>query len=301
MKRVVITGATGLIGRHLAAALLARGDDVVLLSREPRTIVGMATVPWDPRRGPLPTAVLEGAHAIVNLAGAPIGKGRWTDARRRQILESRETVTRRCVEALRSSGPQVLVSASAVGYYGSTEVPVGESAPPGTDFLAEVCVRWEETARRGEDVGRVVRARTGIVLARDGGALPRLLQVTRLGAAGPIGSGRQWMSWIHVDDEVAVLLLCLDDDELSGPVNAVAPVPVRQRDFARTLARLVRRPAVLPTPSSAVRLALGEMADLLLIGQQVTPDVLTSKGLKWRFSTLEPALRDLLTPAGSLP
>jgi uncharacterized protein (TIGR01777 family) len=294
LKRILIAGASGLIGRHLARALAARGDDVVLFSRESRTVAGFTTEAWNPLAGPIPASALDGSDAIVNLAGAPIGQGRWTAARRQRIVESRETVTRRCVEALGQHGPQVLVNASAIGYYGDTNAPVDESAPPGADFLAGVCVRWEDAARRGEDVGRVVRVRTGIVLAREGGVLPRLLRVTRLGASGPLGSGRQWLSWIHIDDEVAVLLACIDDEALDGPLNAVAPVPVRQREFASTLARLVHRPSVVAAPASVIRLVLGEMADLLLVGQQVVPAVLIARGTEWRFSTLEPALMSLL-------
>jgi hypothetical protein len=296
--RVIVTGATGLIGRHLAAALIARGDETVLLSREPRTVAGTATVPWDAVGEPLDAALLDGVGAIINLAGEPIGAGRWTDARRRRILGSRLTVTRRCVEALRQGGPRVLVNASAIGYYGSTEAPVTESSPPGTDFVATTCARWEEAAIRGEDVARVVRVRTGLVLARDGGVFPRLLQVARLGASGPLGSGRQWLSWIHIDDEVAALLAAIDDNSIRGPVNAVAPAPVRQREFAQALARLVRRPSFLPAPASAIRLALGEMAALVLSGQQVLPEVLDARGTMWHFSSLEAALTNLLEVQG---
>jgi hypothetical protein len=300
VKRVVLAGATGLLGRHLAAALVARGDDVVLLSRGSRTVAGVTTTPWDPVEGPIPAHAVDGANAIVNLAGEPIAGGRWNASRRKRILESRETTTRRCVEALGSHGPQVLVSASAIGYYGSTDTPVDESAPPGRDFLAQICVRWEDAARRGEDKARVVRVRTGIVLARDGGAYPRLALVARLGAAGPLGSGRQWISWIHIDDEVAVLLACIDDGALHGPVNAVTPSPIRQREFARVLAGLLHRPSVLPAPAPALRLVLGEMADLLLVGQQVVPATLAARGMPWTYPTLELALTDLLAQPRSV-
>jgi len=294
VSRVVLTGATGLIGRHLAAALAARGDEPILLSRRSQLVAGIPTLRWDPEIEPIPARAVAGARAIVNLAGEPIGAGRWNSGQRRRIRESRETTTRRCVDALGGAGPRVLVSASAVGYYGSTEAPVDELSPPGDDFLATTCVRWEEIAKRGADRARVVSVRTGIVLARDGGVLPRLVQVTRLGAAGPLGSGRQWMSWIHVDDHVAVLLAGIDDDELSGPVNAVAPEPVRQRDFARVLARLEHRPSLLPTPAAVLRLVLGQMADLVLLGQRVVPSVLAARGSLWRFPTLGPALGDLV-------
>jgi uncharacterized protein (TIGR01777 family) len=298
VKRVVLTGATGLLGRHLAAALVARGDDVVPLSRGTRTVAGVTTTPWDPTAGPIPAHAADGADVIVNLAGEPIGAGRWTTSRREQILKSREATTRCCVEALRSDGSQVLVSASAIGYYGSTDTPVDESAAPGEDYLAQVCVRWEDAARRGEDKARVVRVRTGIVLARDGGAYPRLALVTRLGVAGPLGSGRQWMSWIHVDDEVAVLLACIDDAGLHGPVNAVAPSPIRQRAFAQVLADLLHRPSFLRAPAPVLRLVLGEMADLLLVGQRVVPAVLAARNTAWTYPTLSSALNDLaLTPA----
>jgi hypothetical protein len=294
VKKIVVTGATGLIGRHLVAALRARGDEVVALSRHAAGLGGATAARWDPSTSPLPDAAVEGADALVNLAGEPIGKGRWTADRRRRIGESREIVTRRCVDALGRHETPVLVSASAIGYYGSTEDPVAETAPEGADFLAGVCGRWESVAQRGDDLARVVRVRTGIVLARDGGAFPRLLQATRLGAAGPLGSGRQWMSWIHLDDEVAVLLECIDSDTMRGPVNAVAPTPIRQREFASTLARLMHRPCVVPAPAALLRLVLGEMADLLLVGQRVVPAVLNACGFEWDFVTPEQACGDLL-------
>lgn len=294
MTRVVVTGASGLLGSRLVAALVARGADVVALSRVERSVAGSTTVRWDPESSAIPEAVLDGASTIVNLAGEPIGEGRWTAARRRRILESRTTTTRRCVDALGGSGPGTLVNASAVGYYGGTEEPVDESSPAGDDFLAGVCARWEGEAVRGEDRARVVRLRTGIVLARDGGVLPRLLRVARLGAAGPLGSGRQWTSWIHVEDAVAALLACVDDERLEGPVNAVAPHAVRQRELARALARLVHRPSVLPAPAAVLRLVLGQMADLVLIGQSVEPAALGAVGFEWRFPTLDDALLDLV-------
>ncbi len=297
MKKIVVTGATGLIGRHLVAALRARGDEVVALSRHAAGLGGATATRWDPSTSPLPDAAIEGAEALVNLAGEPIGKGRWTADRRRRIDASRVIVTRRCVDALARHETPVLVNASAIGYYGSTEVPVAETAPEGADFLAGVCGRWESASQRGDDLARVVQVRTGIVLARDGGAFPRLLRATRLGAAGPLGSGRQWMSWIHLDDEVAVLLECIDSDTMRGPVNAVAPTPIRQREFARTLARLVHRPSIVPAPAALLRLVLGEMSDLLLVGQRVVPAVLTARGFVWDFVTPEQACRDLIARA----
>ena len=294
MSRVVLTGATGLIGRHLAAALAARGDTPVLLSRRSELVAGMQTLRWNPAIEPIPAQAVAGALAIVNLAGHPIGAGRWNAGQRRRILESRQTTTMRCVDALGGDGPGIFVSASAVGYYGGTDGPVDESSPAGDDFLATICARWEGAARQAEDKARVVLVRTGIVLSEEGGVLPRLVRVTRLGAAGALGSGRQWVPWIHLDDEVAALLACIDDHRLVGPVNAVAPEPVRQRDFARALARLEHRPSLLRAPAPALRLLLGEMADLVLLGQRVLPSKLVARGFEWQFSTLVPALEDLL-------
>jgi uncharacterized protein (TIGR01777 family) len=294
--RVAIVGATGLIGRRVAGALARRGDDVLALSRSGAPVPGARPLRWDPAEGPPPAAALEGVDALVNVAGAPIAPRRWTDARKRELRDSRLVTTRRVVEALAAGGPRVLVNASGVNYYGDAPHDVDESSPPGRGFLAELCVDWEAEARRAEAAGvRVALLRSGIVLAPEGGSLPRLALPARLGLAGPIGGGRQWLPWIHVADEVGIILLALDDGRVSGPLNLVAPAPVRQREFARTLGRVLRRPAALPTPAAALRLALGQLAEeLLLQGQRAVPRAALAAGYRFRFDALEPALRAAL-------
>lgn len=292
--RVSVVGATGLLGTRLVAALRARGDEVVPLSRRATEVAGVATLRWDPRVDPLPAAARDGVDAIVNLAGEPLAAIRWTDARRARILESRVAATSGVAAAIGDGGPTVLVSGSAVGYYGSCDEPVDEHAVAGTDFLARVCVAWEAAARTASERGRVVLARTGIVLAREGGAFPPLLRVARLGALGTIGSGRQWVPWIHVEDHVAALLHSLEDERVEGPVNLVAPSPVRQSDLARAIRRALHRPPTLPAPAFLVRAALGEASELLLIGQPVVPSVLERTGFVFAHPSIDGAVALLL-------
>lgn len=296
--RVAVIGATGTIGRAASAALLGRGDAVTAVSRGGAAgITGADDARWDPVDGPPPDAALDGADAVLNLAGAPIEGGRWTAARKRQIHESRVLTTRLLVDALgRGAAPRTLVNASAVGYYGARgDELLDESAPSGDDFLAETCIAWEREAVRAEDHGvRVVRVRTGIVLDREGGALPKLVLPFRFFAGGPIGGGRQWVPWIHIDDEVGLILHALDRDEVAGPLNAGAPEPVRQRDFAAALGRVLGRPSLVPTPAVALRLAMGEMATLALDGQRAVPKAALATGYAFGYTEAEPALRALL-------
>jgi uncharacterized protein (TIGR01777 family) len=294
--RLALTGATGFIGGHLARALLARGDEVVALVRgDASGIAGARDVHWDPAEGPLPPEALEGVDAVVNLAGAPIGASRWTAARKRLIRESRVTATRAVVDALvAGAGPRVLVNASGIDIYGASEAAVDESSPPGEGFLPQTAVAWEREAARAADHGvRVVLLRTGLVLAADAESLQRMARPVRLLAGGPLGGGRQWYSWIHIDDEVGLILHALDRDDLAGPLNAVSPKPVRQRDFVRVLAEVLNRPAIVPAPAVAVRLALGEMATLALDGRPVVPRVALDTGYRYRHPGLEGALRDV--------
>jgi uncharacterized protein (TIGR01777 family) len=295
--RVAVVGATGLIGRRLCAALIARGDEVRAVSRGGAAgIEGAADIRWDPAEAAPPQEVAHGVDAVVNLAGAPIEAKRWTAARKRLIRESRTLTTRALAEALAGEGAAgVLVNASAVGYYGPTgDELVDEATGPGSDFLADTCVAWEREALRAREAGvRVVVVRTGIVLAGDGGALPKLALPVKLFAGGPIGGGAQWVPWIHIDDEVGLIVHALDHGEVEGPLNATAPAPERQRDMVRALARVLGRPAVLPTPAVALRLAMGEMATLALDGQRAVPRAAVSSGYGFRFPELEPALRDI--------
>lgn len=272
--RIVVTGGTGFIGRALAARLRAEGHDVVL-----------------PGRGD--TSAVDGAGAVVNLAGEPIAQ-RWTDAARRRIEESRTQGTRRLVEAITAANarPSVLVSASAVGYYGARgDEELDEEAPPGDGFLARLCVRWEQEAAAAAALGvRVVRIRTGVALAADGGALAKMLPAFRAFAGGPAGTGRQWMSWIHRDDLVSLVLFALGNAVVTGALNGTAPTPVRNRDFASALGMALHRPAVVPAPAAALRLVFGEMATILLDGQRVVPKRALTLGFSFRHPDLPSAL-----------
>ena len=298
--RVTLTGATGLIGSRLVAALRDRGDEVTVLSRDPARAgrrLEVAAERWEPLEGRAPVHALAGRDAIVHLAGERVDQ-RWSDEARRAILASRETGTRNLVEGLRAaeSHPGVLVSASGVGYYGPRgDEVLDESAAPGTDFLARVCVAWEAEAERAEELGmRVVRMRTGVVLDRRGGALARMLIPFRLGVGGPVAGGEQWLPWIHADDLVGLYLAAIDGDGWAGPVNASAPEPVRNREFSRALGRALRRPAVLPVPGAALRLLYGDMAEIVTEGQRAVPQRALERGYAFRHADLDAALRDAL-------
>jgi uncharacterized protein (TIGR01777 family) len=242
-------------------------------------------------------AKLEGTGAVVHLAGEPVAQ-RWTRAAKERILTSRAEGTSRLVETLASlvQRPTVLVSASAVGYYGARgDEVLTEQSAPGEGFLSEVCIEWEKAAAKAEDLGiRVVRLRLGVVLGRDGGALAKMLPPFRLGAGGRLGSGDQWMSWIHLDDVVGLIRHAIDSPALSGPVNATAPAPVTNAEFTRVLAAALNRPAVLPVPAFALRLLYGEMSEILLGSQRVMPAAAQSAGFQFRYTDLSRALRNLL-------
>ncbi len=293
--KLLVTGGTGFVGRRFCTLLHARGHEAVVLSRVPsRRPDGLPASArleaWDP--GAL-GRLLGGADAVVHLAGEPVAQ-RWTAAARERIAASRVGV----LDALRAAvekgarAPRVLVSASAVGYYGARgEEELTEESAPGTGFLAETCVRWEEAALSLGPLGtRVVTARIGVVLGEDGGALSKMLPAFRLGAGGPVGSGEQWMSWIHRDDLAALLVFALEKDGLSGALNATSATPARNRDFARALGRALRRPAPLPVPAFALRAAFGEMASILLEGQKVLPVRTLASGFDLRYPDLDGAL-----------
>jgi uncharacterized protein (TIGR01777 family) len=287
--QVLVTGGTGFLGRPIVAALVAAGHAVVTVTRDPAHAEG-EVVGWDSI-----VAAVGASDAVVHLAGEPIAAGRWTPERKARIRASRVETTRQVVDALAAAEPgrTVLVSGSAVGYYGPRgDEVLDETAPAGSDFLAEVCRAWEAEAERAESLGvRVVRLRLGVVLARDGGALGRMVPPFRAFVGGPIGTGRQWMSWIHGDDVTGLVLAALADDRWRGAVNATAPAPVRNAEFAAALGATLARPAVLPTPAFALRMALGEMAEMLLTGQRVVPAAATALGFRWRYPDLVSALR----------
>jgi uncharacterized protein len=290
---VLIAGGTGLLGSALVNRLKSEGHDVRVLSRRPRSPHDIAWTP-DGTAGPWASA-LDDADAVVNLAGESIASGRWTAARKARIRDSRLHATRSLVAAIQRAArrPSVFISGSAIGYYGPHgEEPVTEQTPPGDDFLATVCREWETEARRAADVTRLVLLRTGIVLAREGGALPPMALPFRLFAGGPVGSGRQYQPWIHRDDWVAMTAWAVRTPAVSGPLNVTAPTPVTNRELAQTLGRVLGRPAFMPAPAFAMRAILGEMADaLLLTGARVIPAHAQAMGFHFEYPTLEPALR----------
>lgn len=289
---VVVAGGTGFRGRPLVERLERDGHEVRVLSRRPSAAREIGWTP-DGAAGPW-AAVLDEADAVVNLAGESIAGGRWTDARKARIRESRVWATRSLVTAIQQARrrPAVLLSGSATGYYGPRgDEPLTEASPPGEDFLANVCRDWETEAVRAAGTTRVVLLRTGIALERDGGALPQMALPFRMFGGGPVGSGRQYYSWIHRDDWLEMVAWALRTNGVSGPLNLTAPNPVPNRDFARALGRALHRPSLLPAPAFALRLALGEMADaLLLTGQRVLPARAHAAGFTFRYPTLEAAL-----------
>lgn len=300
---VAVTGATGLVGSALTAALAARGHDVVALTRQTGRAGagGVRYVTCDPRSAASVGAAIEGADAVVNLAGHNLFDGRWTEARRALIRSSRVDATRALVEAIGAAPrkPSVLVSASAVGIYGMLppERTVDESAPPAEDFLAEVCRAWETEAVAAERHGvRTVLARLGVVLSRDGGAVKEMALPFKLFVGGPVGRGRQVVSWVHLDDVVGMLTAMVEDARWRGPVNVVAPAPVSNRDFARAMGRAMHRPAFLPTPPLALRVVLGPVASLVTAGQRVLPTVASRLGYAFRFSDVGAAMAHLFRP-----
>lgn len=290
--RVVVAGASGLVGRALVTRLRDRGDEVVRLVRRPAREPD--ELAWDPETGFLPELALRGADAVVNLGGAPLGARRWTRDYKVAIRDSRVQGTALIARTLSAleDGPRVLVQASAVGWYGDRgEDPLEEGSGRGDGFLADVVAAWEAAATPAVAAGvRVALARTGIVLSREGGALARLLPLVRRGLGGPLGPGTQFWPWITLEDEVTALLHLLDV-EVSGPVNLVAPQQSRCVEVVRSLARAVHRPSALRVPSWALRLALGEFAEDLLASQRVVPAALAGSGFRWRHAGLQEAAR----------
>jgi uncharacterized protein (TIGR01777 family) len=281
-----------MIGRRLTTALLANGDEVLAVSRHGTSVADAPGVAWDPAKGPLDPTVLAGVDAVVNLAGANIGSGRWTDDRKREIVDSRLVTTTRLVEAIGMVGPRTLLNASAVGYYGEGDAPVDENGPPANDFLGVTCRNWEAAALVAEQNGvRVVLLRIGVVIAREAELLTRQLVPFKLGLGGPLGGGHQWWSWIHIDDVTGLIRFALGHPEMRGPVNAVAPHAVRQREFAAALGHVLRRPTILPTPGFALKLAMGEASSIALSGQHVIPRAAAEAGYIFAYPDVEPALR----------
>lgn len=290
--KFVLTGATGFVGKALQARLRERGHEYRVLSRRE----GPSAVRWDPMREPAPASALDGADAVIHLAGETVSQ-RWTAEAKRRIRESRLTGTRNLVEGLRQAGrrPAVLVSASAIGYYGSRgDETLTEGAGPGEGLVAQLAIDWEAEAARAEELGmRVARARIGMVLGRDGGALKQMLPPFRLGLGGRIGSGRQWMSWIHIRDLASMLIWAAESSAVTGAMNGVAPNPARNAEFTKVLGSVLGRPTIFPVPAVALRLLFGEMSELVLSSQRVRPEVALQGGFQFEFGELREALSDV--------
>lgn len=290
--KIVVSGGTGFIGEPLVGRLVARGDDVAVLSRNPGKVRTGRGISWDA------ADQIAAADAVINLAGENIG-ARWTEQRKRRIFDSRVKATSTLVDAMKRHprSDRTFISASAVGYYGPRgDEILDESADTGGGFLAEVTRKWEDLARDAEGVARVVITRFGVVLGKDGGALQKLLLPFRLGLGGPVGSGRQWMSWIDREDVIAFIEWAIDHESARGVYNVTAPEPVTSRQFATALGGVLRRPAILPTPAFALRLAFGDMADeTLLSGQRVVPARATREGFVFRYPTLDASLRHAIS------
>lgn len=302
MGRIVITGGTGLIGMALAKEFVARNDDVVILSRNPSKVTnlprGVRAAAWDAQSGAGWASEADGADAIINLAGASIARPPWTEGYKRQIRESRVNAGRAVVEAVSAAKqkPRVVVQSSGVAYYGlhGDEV-VTEQTPAGDDFLANVTKDWESSTAAVETMGvRQVVTRTGLVMSAKGGILPLVALPFKFFVGGPVGSGRQYFPWIHIADEVGAVRFLIEHDSARGAFNLSAPAPVTNAQFGRALGHVLHRPSLIPAPGFAMKLALGEMAELTLLGgQRVVPERLQKLGYSFQFSEVEAALRDL--------
>lgn len=296
--KIAIAGGTGFLGEPLVRRLAAGGHDVAVLSRDPARVRAGRGVAWDGRSQGAWSAEVAAAQVVINLAGENIGEGRWTDDRKRRLINSRLQATNAIVEALRKNEKRpTFVSASAIGYYGAHgDEILDEDSPRGTGFLAELVEQWEEAARKAESITRLVLPRFGVVLARSGGALGQMLLPFRLGVGGPIGSGKQWMSWVDRDDVLRAVSWLIERESAHGVYNVTAPDPARNRDFVRALGRALHRPAILPAPAFALKIAFGEMAEeILLTGQRVVPKRLLAEGFAFESTDLDATLRRILS------
>lgn len=297
---ILITGGTGFIGTPLGQELRKSGHIIVVTTRRPSDSKDKLT--WNPPHL-IPSDVIPGFDAVINLAGEPIAPGRWTNEKKKRILSSRINATRALVESMRNAGtkPKVLISASAVGYYGAHgDEYVTEDTPPASDFLADVCMKWETEAFKARELGvRVVTVRIGGVLESNGGALPQMMIPFKFFLGGPIGNGKQWFSWIHRDDVAGIIKYALENDTISGPVNATAPNPVTNEEFSSALGKALNRPSWLPVPGFMVKLTLGEMGSVLLAGQRVMPEKALKAGYKFKYTDVKEALRAIFAPKTS--
>ncbi|HJX69981.1 MAG TPA: TIGR01777 family oxidoreductase [Dehalococcoidia bacterium] len=301
-KGVIITGGTGLIGQALAASLIDDEHEVIVLSRSPELSTGLPdgvrVERWDARTAEGWSHLVDGTDAIINLAGENISAGRWTATRKRRILESRLNAGRAIAQAVESAAhkPRVLIQASGIGYYGLCDnEEITEETPAGKDFLAQLAVEWEDSTARVEAWGvRRAIVRTGVVLSSKGGALPRMLLPFRLFLGGRLGSGQQWLPWIHMADEVGAIRFLIDNDSASGPFNLTAPNALTNTDFSCIVGQQLRRPAFMPVPAFVLRFLFGEMATLLLYGQRAVPQRLLQLGFTFKLPTADSALQDIL-------
>ncbi len=301
MKRVIITGATGFLGKRIAEELIARGDEVTIFTRSVKNAKQKISnaydyVEWNPELNNW-YQKLEDKDAVVHLAGENVMAKRWNVKHKKNILSSRIEGTRSLVNAIGQleNKPKVFISASAIGFYGNSENPVNENLEPGRDFLAEVVNAWESEASKVESCGvRRVSIRTGIVLDTNEGALVPMINQFRFFVGGPIGSGKQWFPWIHIDDVVKIFLFAIDNQKISGALNAASPNPLRMKEFCKTLGRVMHRPSLFKVPAFIIKILFGEAADVLLNGAQVIPEKTIRAGYKFRFETAEEALKNLL-------
>lgn len=301
MVKILIAGGSGLIGTALTHHFLQKEQQVFILTRRASSIIlpeGARAVEWDARTSAGWGKLINETDVVINLTGENLGAGRWTEARKRLLYDSRVQSGRAIIEAMRQSTrkPALLIQSSAIGYYGNGgDQILEENNPPGSDFQAQLCVDWEESTREAEYMGvRRVVIRTGVVLAKKAEVLKRLMLPFRLFVGGPLGSGRQWLSWIHMADVVGAIEFFIENEQTGGVFNLCAPQPVQNRVFGKTLGRILRRPYWLPVPAFALRLVLGQMSALVLEGQRAVPKRLLEAGYRFRFSDLETALRDLL-------
>jgi uncharacterized protein len=299
--KILITGATGLIGRAICRRLADEAHQIVVLSRRPESaevVEGAKVFRWEPALGPPESGAWEGVDAVIHLAGEPVAASRWTDEQKRRIRDSRVMGTRHLLAGIREATdrPKILVSGSAVGFYGNRgDEHLDERSAPGQGFLPEVCRQWESEALRGQEMGvRVVLVRTGVVLSTNGGALEKMLLPFKLGLGGRMGDGSQWFPWIHIDDIAGIFCHALFSTGVRGPINGVAPGIVSNREFTNELAAALRRPVIFSVPELVLKIVMGEMAEVILDSQHVIPRVALDSGYRFRFQMLRPALRSLL-------
>ena len=303
MKRIIVTGATGLIGQKLVCALIQRGDEVIIFSRnasKAKSVVSNAKeyVEWDYNKPELWESKLENSDAVVHLAGTNLFSKRWNDNFKKALLESREVSTKNLVEAIKltKNKPDVFISASGIGYYGDrADDLLTEESQAGNDFLAEVCKVWESEASKVSEFGiRNVQIRTGLVLSIEDGALKQMLPPFKFFIGGPLGNGKQWSSWLHIDDIVGIYLHSIDNKNLSGAVNAAAPNPVRMKEFANILGKALHRPSIFSVPKFVLKIVVGEAAEVITASQKVDAQKLLNSGYKFRFPDLYNAFQNLL-------